>query len=482
MTADLDRRQAEGGYALVMTAILLIPLLAFAAIGVDVGVWYLQAQKNQRTADAAALAGVVWLPNEAKARAAAYEALEKNGVKPGIDSSVSVDRLSTGSLRVSVSNKSELSFSRILLNEFAITRAAVAEYNPPVAVGSPSNQLGDPSVWLAVSGKCSVRENGDPRSARWIAAYPGGSYPPKACTGNPNPTYDSDGYLFAVDVPKHPGGSVDIEVYDAAYNPASGPDLEFRPPSRFDTEFSLYAPGGSPFDLTSHPVVQRRTVKSGASGYFENWKTVLTITDPQPGVHFVRVRATGGGSDSFGSNGFAMRAVTNGAFTPCSSITNADCIKVSAVGDLPLYASLSNGSSTFYLAEVEPSNAGKRLVINLFDVGEGADQIEVLDPNGNPAQFDWETDCTVGNALLRGCAGSGTTLDVSGADNQIYADTLGTSRFNDRAVTLTVDLPNDYAARYSGNWWQIRYTFGNDITDRTTWSVTVVGDPVRLAG
>ncbi len=476
------RQSTEGGYALIMTALLLIPLLAFAAIGVDVGVWYLQAQKNQRTADAAALAGVVWLPNESKARAAAFEAMEKNGLEPGIDSTVSVDRLSTGSLRVSVATKSDLSFSRILMSEFAITRASVAEYNPPVAVGSPANQLGDPTVWLAVSGYCSVRENGDLRSARWMAAYPGGAYPPRPCSGSSNPTYDSGGYLFAVDIPTHPGGPVNIEVFDAAYNPAATSDLEFRPPSTFNTTYELYAPGGSPFDLTTHPIAQTRTAYGKDTFWLDTWRSVLTINDPQPGLHFIRVRATGGGVDSFGSNGFAIRAATGGSFTTCTSLTDPDCIKVSAVGDLPLYASLSNGSSTFYLAEVEPSNAGKKLIINLFDVGEGADLIEVLDPNGNPAQFTWETDCAVGNALARGCSGSGTTLDVSGADNQIYADTLGTSRFNDREVTLTVDLPNDYAARYAGDWWQIRYTFGADITDRTTWSVTVVGDPVRLAG
>ncbi len=475
-------RAVEGGYALIMTALMMIPLLAFAAIGVDVGVWYLQAQKNQRVADAAALAGVVWLPNEAKARSVAFEAIEKNGLKPGIDATVSIDRLTSGSLRVSVSNKSELSFSRILLDEFAITRASVAEYNPPVAVGSPSNQLGDPTIWLAVSGYCSVRENGDLRSARWIAAYPSAAYPPAPCTGSSNPTYDNGGYLFAVDIPAHPGGAVDIEVYDAAYNPSSVPDLEFRPPSGFNTTYELYAPGGSPFDLTSHPIAQQTTVASGDASYFETWRPVLTISDPQPGLHFVRVRATGGGSDSFGSNGFALRAKSGGTFAPCSSITDSTCVKVSAVGELPLYAALSNGSSTFYLAEVEPTNAGKKLIINLFDVGEGADLIEVLDPNGNPAQFTWETDCTVGIPLGRGCSGSGTSLDVSGADNQIYADTLGTSRFNDREVKVTVDLPTDYAARYAGDWWQIRYTFGADITDRTTWSVTVVGDPVRLAG
>ncbi|MEZ5225427.1 MAG: hypothetical protein R2710_01815 [Acidimicrobiales bacterium] len=51
-----------------------MPLLAIAAIGVDLGVWYLQAQQNQRIADASSLAAVVWLPDEDAARAVAYGA------------------------------------------------------------------------------------------------------------------------------------------------------------------------------------------------------------------------------------------------------------------------------------------------------------------------------------------------------------------------------------------------------------------------
>ena len=475
------RARDEQGYTLVFTAILMLPLLAVAAIGVDVGAWYLQAQQNQRIADAAALAGVVWLPDESKARAVAIDAVARHGLAPGVDSTVKTVVVGPSQLRVDIATRSHLSFSAIFLSEFSITRAAVAEFNPPVELGSPENQLGDAALWLAVSGPCSVRENGDLRSAHYVAGYPGGMYPPAPCTGSTNPDHEPGGYLLAVDVPSDPGGPVHIEVYDAGYDPASTSDLEFRPPSSFDTRYTLYDRGGTLADLGSHPVLGTHTVGTADPTYSNQWRTVGTIWSPTPGRYYLRVEAIDGANESFGSNGFAVRARVGAGYSACSSLSDPDCIQIAAAEALSLYAPLSNGSSTFYLGEIGPDAAGKKLLVSLFDVGEGADTIEILDPDGNPVFFDWSIDCTIGNVPALGCSGSGTSLDVSGTDTQLYADTLGTSRFNDRTVVAEIDVPVDYATRYVGRWWQIRYTFGADITDRTTWSIRMVGDPVRLS-
>jgi hypothetical protein len=44
-----------------------------------------------------------------------------------------------------------------------------------------------------------------------------------------------------------------------------------------------------------------------------------------------------------------------------------------------------------------------------------------------------------------------------------------------------VKLPADYADRYgTKTWWKIRYTPGTAPTDRTTWSVNILGNPVHL--
>ena len=494
----------DRGYVMFLTALLLLPLLAIAAIGVDFGLWYLQAARNQRVADAAALAGAVWMPDQDLAEAAALDAVARNGLTPGVDSTVNIDFPGNNSVRVQVSSKSELSFSDLFLDEFAITRSAVGEYVPPVAIGSPLNRLGEEGLWLAISGDCSVRENGDLLAARTLAGYPGGSYPPAMCGGGfPNPDYTGV-HTFAVIIDQNPGQAVTVQVYDGTYAPSSGKstDFELRPPSRFDTTFTLYDAPGPPFDITAHAVLASRTYPDRDAASDAQWTTIGTIPNPEPGLYYLTVSTNGtGGLDSFGSNGYGLREFAGVTPTNCSSRpTDFDyspsCPQVAAVEHMSTFASLSNGSKEFFLAEIDGKHAGKDLEISLFDVGEGAERIEIIDPDGNPVPFTWTTDCTVTPpASPPGCSGTHEawtdpsdgsshpyTLDVSGSGVQVYADTFSTSLWNDRTVVFTIDIPNDYATAYAGRWWKVKYYFGSDITDRTTWSVRVIGDPVRLAG
>jgi hypothetical protein len=53
-------------------------------------------------------------------------------------------------------------------------------------------------------------------------------------------------------------------------------------------------------------------------------------------------------------------------------------------------------------------------------------------------------------------------------------------KFNGNLVNITYELTG-YSPPADNNWWKIRYkTGGSAPTDRTTWSVNVVGDPVHL--
>jgi hypothetical protein len=73
-------------------------------------------------------------------------------------------------------------------------------------------------------------------------------------------------------------------------------------------------------------------------------------------------------------------------------------------------------------------------------------------------------------------------LSVSGSGTQPSSNLSSSSKYNNRQMSLIVALPNDYASRYgTKTWWKIRYrTTSTSVTDRTTWSATIIGDPVHL--
>ncbi|HEX2738771.1 MAG TPA: hypothetical protein VHP57_11625, partial [Acidimicrobiia bacterium] len=152
------------------------------------------------------------------------------------------------------------------------------------------------------------------------------------------------------------------------------------------------------------------------------------------------------------------------------------------VKDMSIYATLPGATADFYLAQIDPVHAGKTMRLTLFDPGEGADSLQILDPNGNPASFSWSTQCTPPVAPTSPCSASGVnSLDVSGTGAKAFAGLQSNSRFNDRYVTLDVKLPNNYSTLYgTKTWWKVRYAVGTSPTDRTTWSVNIVGDPVHL--
>ncbi|HEX9866402.1 MAG TPA: pilus assembly protein TadG-related protein, partial [Acidimicrobiia bacterium] len=55
-------RNEDRGAALALVAGSMVLLLGMAAFGSDLAWFYLNASRVQRTADAAALGGVIWLP------------------------------------------------------------------------------------------------------------------------------------------------------------------------------------------------------------------------------------------------------------------------------------------------------------------------------------------------------------------------------------------------------------------------------------
>lgn len=146
---NIHRRRSHGerGVAIVMTALLLIPLMVFAAYGVDLASWYSRISYLQKSADAAALAGTVWMPDLTTASTVACDSLRRNGIDcasttDGIDVSIAVGS-TANSLRVQITdNNPKRYFSQVIGHQQTLTRSAEAEYNLPIPLGSPLNYFG----------------------------------------------------------------------------------------------------------------------------------------------------------------------------------------------------------------------------------------------------------------------------------------------------------------------------------------------------
>ena len=185
----------QKGYILATTALLLIPLMIFAAFAVDVGAWYAEADKNQRAADAAALAAVIEMPDLNRAGAKALSIVQENGypnavlvpiTTPTTDfdptvtvPQVKVERRDDDAILVTILSKGEVYFGGVVLNDTVdITRFAGADYNLPVPLGSPKNIIGyglsgyggitvaqQSGLFLTQGGRCARTADGDLRAS-----------------------------------------------------------------------------------------------------------------------------------------------------------------------------------------------------------------------------------------------------------------------------------------------------------------------------
>jgi hypothetical protein len=127
--------------------------------------------------------------------------------------------------------------------------------------------------------------------------------------------------------------------------------------------------------------------------------------------------------------------------------------------------------------------------------------IELLDPDNNKVSFHYELIppgllcCSIDSASGAGASGNTNLLDVSGTTKPTpfswNSGRFSPSKYNDRYIQLTLSIPSDYGLMGDGiteragfdGWWKIRYTSrgpGTAVNDRTTWTVSLIGDPVHL--
>ncbi|MEM7275879.1 MAG: TadE/TadG family type IV pilus assembly protein, partial [Actinomycetota bacterium] len=161
-------RTDERGIAMVQTALLIVPLIVLAAFATDIGSWYVEGQKVQRAVDAAALAGVAFLPDADEAEAAARETAARNGfvdATPGDNSDfdtgplpqVRVTVYGTERLEVEIKTEATAYLGQIVVDSIDIHRRGLAEFIQDVHLGNPTSGLGTGDIAEAALGLPSDR-------------------------------------------------------------------------------------------------------------------------------------------------------------------------------------------------------------------------------------------------------------------------------------------------------------------------------------
>ncbi len=358
--------------------------------------------------------------------------------------------------------------------------------------------LASQGFWGAVFTSGGVRENGDRHAPSFLGNGTG------APAGNANPNYDASGYDYLVELP---GGSGQVRLFDPVYC-ATGPNgtggsygagdhWTGTPSGQIDAPvgvtYRLYNTNGTPANeaddgspvatLTYDPGSATLGDFSGNFGTPSNQGDANAQDCSTHAAHNTWVNMSGsalpGGIYRLNVNTSLDTDNLNVGAENLFSIwaSSAGSARVYGAGRMAAYTNLSGGLQAFYFAQIERVHAGKQMVIELFDPGEvsGNGFLRFQSPDGNAysyATFDWVSD--------DGRSGNNVT--------QIQTSINGAAQFNNRLLTITVDLPTTYGlvglnppgdATTEQGWWRVEYnvTGGNDTT---TWGVSIRGNPVHL--
>ena len=299
-------RRRQNGQVLVIFAGALIALIGIVAIVVDVSWYWANSLRVQRAADAAALAGAIYLPSDTtKAYLYARNEATKNGYTGGGATVVTPiqDTANGGTdprqLDVTVSAPVGTFFMRVFgLNTIQATRTAKAIYVQPVPMGSPlaiygvgcldtnagvakapdakgepacttagnsngpsgvpdatagsnltgggaPNQLASQGAWGVVFTRGGDARNGDAFSPLQVSGGSGWTPNDGPPAGNdPYGGFDPAGYNYGVDIP---GGGGSVYVFDPIFCgmpplPVSGPATGRAGPG---DEWTSTGPGAS---------------------------------------------------------------------------------------------------------------------------------------------------------------------------------------------------------------------------------------------
>ena len=515
-----ERFDSDNAAVLPLVAGTLVFMIGMTAFGTDLGWLYVNTIRIQRSADAAALGGVIHMPGFFNtAESVAWDLAAKNGYPNGVGGVMVTPAPVPGEahqLKVTVSSTVETFFLRVFgMDQVTIVKEATAEYILPLPLGSPENEfgtgyLGTQGFWAAIQAPYTKREHGDPFATNCLL-----STDDQSCQSL-NPDYRPVGYFYGIENPAGSGISqFEVQLYDAGFYHRGSPFTEtgdFRWNSGSSgcpgcepsgsagdlitgatMKYTQYMTDATPLDHTDNPTASSAgACTSGAgtltldpgqsSGALQNqWATLCSFSGAGviEGLYPLQVQTTG--------SGHAMSMYGLRACSPNCTAPSGVQPKVYAINDMSIWVNVPGGTAEFFLAEVDEIHAGKDLILQLFDPGDAAANVSnvmtVLGPDGNP----WP------GCSYEVVSWKDGSIEESGSPSPCVIDATRTTtncgqissppgcKYNGDWLTITISLPPTYLCDpVNGCWWKIRYNYGGSVNDRTTWSARIIGNPIHL--
>lgn len=532
-------RTGERGQALGLFVVLIFVITGSVAVVVDVSWFWSNRLQMQRAADAAALAGAVYLPgNPGRAATTARAESAKNGYTDGVDGITIVatqDGQNPRRLNVTIDGPVNTYFARVFgMDRVDISVEARAEFTLPVPMGSPQDYYGIYELW-----KCRTADGGgggdaDGCQAEEVMKAPGArgpsrlvpqgfwgavitrggqrgngdAYSPAKNGSVANPNFDPAGYEYQIVMPAGTSNGR-VSLFDATFcavghRPAGG--------SYLGTGDHWIGPGGTPvttdyylWNTMNTPYTTADDVLVASSGTRFDGENQVDKGDEFSGDG----RYSDGGYDGSTSadcgtdkdhnawwsmaqnlrtGTYRLQVTTSSAANSGTNAENMFGIQVSSdslarprvhgLGRMAIFANIDGGASRFYLAQVGAEHAGKTMEIRLFDPGDvGGDAVLRIKRPGATSY----SDATFSYSADNGRSGTNVT--------SIQTASGGRNLFNNSWITISIPLPNTYGqgaddlrpiGETEAGWWKIEYAITAAGNDTTTWEVSIRGNPVHL--
>lgn len=426
----------ERGFVAVWFAMLLVVLLGICALAVDIVHAYQVKERAQNAADAAALGGTVFLPGNPVEAASRAQALAKNNGFQNGSGGVTVtaaQQTNPTQLKVTVSKVVSTWFAKAIgFSAVTVHADSTADYDQPVAMGSPANTFGNTvdcsgscstgsqytDFWANVEGPDTPKINGNAYTARWCSGGQTDNCSPLNSFSNSE--YSSSGYYYVVkngtagaslrfDVFDAPFVSVGNHCDDANLNnlhnifPVGSADWrrykpgDWHAPPNADnvarsefctgdsflsgaagntpatTVFRVLQPDSTPWtdaDNPAEPQCGTQTV-SGFNNAVDAYNNVTARARFRKWWSICTVSGAQAGDYILQVRTTAGQGNNNFSLRACTGSCGSSNVSIFGRSRMAIFAnSTGTNNTTFYLARVAPGAAGRALNVDFYDVGD----------------------------------------------------------------------------------------------------------------